>query len=116
MGSFKVLYCKLPTISKKLSYFPYKVRGLNQRPQRWVGVCYHCATVAPSKFWYKYPTCSSVVLMEAVFNQEEKLNIYSAAIDPIFNRTEISLSILVSLSFIWDFMSLSTLYRSYHDG
>ena len=26
---YKVLYCKLPTISKKLPSFPHKVRGLN---------------------------------------------------------------------------------------
>ena len=36
----KVLYCKLPTISKQLATFP---QGVNPRPQR--GVCYHCATV-----------------------------------------------------------------------
>ena len=33
--SVEVLYCKLLTISKKLLTFPYRVRGLNCRPQRW---------------------------------------------------------------------------------
>ena len=31
----KVLYCKLPTISKKLRTVSNKVRGLNCRPQKW---------------------------------------------------------------------------------
>ena len=31
----KVLYCKLPTIGKKLPSFPHRVRGLNHRPQGW---------------------------------------------------------------------------------
>ena len=31
----KALYCKLSTISKQLPDFPYKVPGLNCRPQRW---------------------------------------------------------------------------------
>ena len=30
----KFLYCKLPTISKKLPSFPQRVRGLNRGPQR----------------------------------------------------------------------------------
>ena len=45
MGSFKpgnqyiqlvkVLYCKLPTMGKKLPSFPHRVQGLNQQRQRW---------------------------------------------------------------------------------
>ena len=31
----KVVYCKLPTISKLLQTFPHKIWGLNRRPQRW---------------------------------------------------------------------------------
>ena len=30
-----VLYCKLLTIGKRVPTFPYKVQGLNRRPQRW---------------------------------------------------------------------------------
>ena len=41
----KVLYCKLPTIGKQLPTFSHKIRGLNQRPQRWEGsvlpLCHH---------------------------------------------------------------------------
>ena len=31
----KVLYCKLPTISKQPPIFPHKVWGLNHGPQTW---------------------------------------------------------------------------------
>ena len=31
----KVLYCKLPTISKQLPTFPHKDQGSKRRPQRW---------------------------------------------------------------------------------
>ena len=37
-GSFmadKVLFCKVPTIGKKLPFFPNKVQGLNRQPQGW---------------------------------------------------------------------------------
>ena len=42
----KVLYCKLPTISKQLTTFPHKVWGLNCQPQGGKQVCYHCAIMA----------------------------------------------------------------------
>ena len=35
MELVKVVYCKLLTISKKLSSFPHRIWGLNHRPQRW---------------------------------------------------------------------------------
>ena len=35
MQLVKVLYCKLPTISKKLPSFPNRVMGLHCRPQSW---------------------------------------------------------------------------------
>ena len=31
----KVLYCKLPTISKQLTTFPHRVGGLTHQPERW---------------------------------------------------------------------------------
>ena len=31
----KILYCKLPTISKQLQTLPHRVWGLNCRPHRW---------------------------------------------------------------------------------
>ena len=43
----KFLYCKLPTIGKKLPTFKHRVWGLNHQPQRWeVSVLPLCHMVA----------------------------------------------------------------------
>ena len=61
----KVLYCKLPTISKQLPTFPHKVRVWTTDLRGGRGVSYHCATMAS-------PCCSNWSPMPYISEEENE--------------------------------------------
>ena len=71
----KVLYCKLPTIGKKLPSFQHRVLGLNSRPQRWEASVLPLYHHGPTFICFVYLVVQLIKYMQLIIFYQASCNI-----------------------------------------